>query len=206
MTRPQVPISSDAPLPTVEEALAGDRPGVPVIDGVTRDFAGVVTPATLRRATPEERVSATVRRVLAFDAVTLSPNQTLDQALERMAEGRTSWAPVLEDRRLVGELQVSDAIRTYKSMLHRDVRRASGLSPSISTFEVRVKESSPLAGKTLADARFPAGSLVVAITRDGETLFPMASTRVMLGDVVTVMSDANGEDDLRAFLEGSSVS
>ena len=74
----------------------------------------------------------------------------------------------------------------------------------ISTFEVRVKESSPLAGKTLADARFPAGSLVVAIARDGETLFPMASTRVMLGDIVTVMSDASGEDDLRAFLEGRS--
>jgi NhaP-type Na+/H+ and K+/H+ antiporter len=149
---------------------------------------------------PERRAHTVVRAALVPDPVVLSPEESLETALERLAEADVSWAPVVEDRRLQGEVHVRDVIRTSKTMLHRGVSRASGLPAHISYFEVRVHAGSALAGRTLAEAALPRGTLVVSITRDGEILFPLATTRLEVGDVVTVMADRASEPKLRAFL------
>jgi Voltage gated chloride channel/TrkA-C domain len=51
--------------------------------------------------------------------------------------------------------------------------------------------------------RLTRDALVVSITRDAETLFPRASTRIEAGDVLMVTTQRANEAPVRAFLEGS---
>jgi trk system potassium uptake protein TrkA len=184
--------------------LSADRGGVVALEDGSQEFAGIVTSAGIARVPPDDRGRTLVRAALAPAPVVLSPETPLDAALEQLAEAGVSWAPVVRDRRLLGELHVRDAIRTYRAMLHRGVRRASGLPANISYFEVRVSPRSALAGRTLAEAALPRGTLIIAITRDGETLFPLATTRIEAGDMLMVMADRESERTLAAFLGGNS--
>jgi len=136
-------------------------------------------------------------------ALRIEPDQSLDVALEKMADDGTSSATVVEHGRVLGQLHVRDVMRTYKANLERSVQRAQALSPESTMFETRVDASSPLARRTLTQAGLPRDTLVVSITREGETLFPRADTRLEAGDVVLVMADRRSEAALRRFLEGT---
>lgn len=46
---------------------------------------------------------------------------------------------------------------------------------------------------------------MISISRDGETIFPRASTHLEAGDIALIMSDVTKERELRAYLEGVSV-
>jgi len=139
-------------------------------------------------------------------AVALEPDQTLDVALDKFAEAGSSRAIVIEGGRIVGQLQVRDVMRTYKSNLERSVRRAQALSAESTLFQARLDASSPLAGRSLQQAGFPRDTLVVSIARDGETLFPRANTQLQAGDVVLIMADRHSEPALRQFLESRHAS
>jgi CIC family chloride channel protein len=146
--------------------------------------------------------SAVAAQTGADDSLHLEPEQSLDVALERLASAGVSSAPVVEEGRVVGQLQIRDMMRTYKANLERSVRRARTLSAESVLFEARLDAASPLVGRTLRDAGFPRDTLVVSITRDGDTLFPGAATQLVAGDVVLVMADRRSEPALRRFLEG----
>lgn len=139
-------------------------------------------------------------------AVVLEPDQTLDVALDKLAEAGSSQAIVMEGDRVVGQLQVRDVMRTYKANLERSVRRAQALSAESTMFQARLDTSSPLAGRSLQQANLPRDTLVVSITRDGETLFPRANTQLQSGDVVLIMADRRSEPALRQFLESRHAS
>ncbi len=83
---------------------------------------------------------------------------------------------MVDGTRLVSRLTTRDVVTSYKSMLTRGVRRASALAAGTSLFEIRLDRTSPLAGQQLRDIKLPSGTLVISITRDGETLFPRAET------------------------------
>jgi CIC family chloride channel protein len=138
----------------------------------------------------------------ADDGVRLDPEQSLDVALERLATAGVSSAMVVDGGRVVGGLQVRDVMRTYKANLERSVRRARALSPESTLFEARLDAASPLVGRTIREAGFPSDTLVVSITRDGDTLFPRATTQLVAGDALLVMADRRSEAALRQFLEG----
>ncbi len=135
-------------------------------------------------------------------AVVLEPDQTLDVALDKLAEAGSSQATVVRRGRIIGQLQVRDVMRTYKANLERSVRRAQALSAESTLFEARLDASSPLAGRSLQQADLPRDTLVVSITRGGETLFPRATTQLEAGDLVVIMADRASETALRQFLEG----
>jgi Trk K+ transport system NAD-binding subunit len=88
--------------------------------------------------------------------------------------------------------------------MRRSVRRAATLPQDTSLFEAHIAASSPLAGRTLSEARLTRDALVVSITRDGETLFPRANTRIDAGDVLMITTHRSNEAAVRAFLEGTS--
>src|SRR5262249_26301353 len=164
-------------------------------------FAGALTREQVQQAAPSERLSALVRAI-GDDALRLEPDQTLDTALERISGRGLSWAPVVEEHRVVGRLNVRDVMRTYKATLERSVRRATALNADSTLFEVRLGAGSPLAGRTLREADLPSDTLVVSITRAGETLFPRAETQLEADDVVMILADPESEGALRAFLDG----
>ena len=123
----------------------------------------------------------------------LGPDDTLEVALGRLVDAGMSWMPVLDDRRLVGRVTVRDILRTYKATLGRSVRRTSTLPHDTSLFEARLAPSSPLVGCTLAEARLTRDAIVVSIIRNGETIFPRASTRIEAGDVLMITTHRGNE-------------
>jgi chloride channel protein, CIC family len=107
---------------------------------------------------------------------------------------------VVESGRLAGELTVRGIIEAYKRALERSVRRASALPQDARPVEVRVSASSPIAGRTLLEAHLPKDTLLVSVMRDGEMIFPRASTRIETGDLVVIMADPSSERSLRTYL------
>ena len=100
----------------------------------------------------------------------------------------------------VGGLSARDALWTYKATLGRSLRRTQGLPEETSLFEVRLGADSPLAHRRLRDAGLPRQTLVVAVVRGAETLFPSADTELLPGDVVQVLASEAVEQRLKAFL------
>jgi CIC family chloride channel protein len=171
-----------------------------VVVDETKRYAGLVTRQQVDQIPPEMRMSTPLGRVVDSGSLALDPDEHLDVALEKLTHSGLSWAPVVEDGHVVGKLTVKDSITTYRHTLERSVRRTNALPGNTALLEARLSASSPLAGKTLRDARFPADTLLVSIARKGETIFPSADTRLEAGDLVVIMADPASEDTLRAFL------
>ncbi len=172
-----------------------------VLDAQGR-FAGVLTLPLADSVPPAERATTTVGKVAIPAEAAVRPDQTLDVALEKMSELGVGWLPVVRDGQLLGRVLARNIMRAYKGTLQRSVRRATALTSDSRLFEARLGPTSPLAGQQLQDAGLPPNTLVVSITRAGETIFPRANTRLAAGDVVLIMSTPAGEQALRTFLEG----
>jgi CIC family chloride channel protein len=186
-------------------ASAEDDGGMPPSDDAVviterNELVGVLARDRLKRLSPEQRERGTARSLVEPGGLALDSQQALDIALERMALRGLSWAPVIEDHRFVGRLTVRDIIETYRTTLANSVRRATTLPGNTSLFEVRLAKSSPLAGQILRESHLPSETLVVAIIRDGETIFPTADTRLEAGDAVMILADPMSESALRTFL------
>jgi CIC family chloride channel protein len=145
------------------------------------------------RPTPGDE--ATTARELVLDA-----SEPLDVALARLADAGASWAPVRRDGELVGRITVRDMVAAYRTALQRSVRRAAALPASASLFEARLAAASPLAGRTLSEAKLPRDTLVVAVTRAGTPIFPHASTRLEADDLLTIITSPATEHGLQELL------
>jgi CIC family chloride channel protein len=178
--------------------------GAPVLDARGR-FRGVVTPADLEDVPPGDRARTPLARLLAGPSVPVAaPDDTLDQALQQMAERGTSWLPVVEPgtARLLGVLTVSGALQHYRALVRRGVRRMGSLVEGTSLVEVRVEPGAPLSWRHLAGAGLPAGAVVVALRRHGEVVVPKGDTVLQPGDVLTVVVAPPGEAQLHEWLAG----
>jgi CIC family chloride channel protein len=198
-------VRADATVAEVAALLEGEQaPGVIVVGGeAANEFVGVITREKFQRLIAPDSLDTPVRTFISGSALTLESRESLQDALEKLSERTLSWAPVVEGRRLVGRLTARNIMRVYKTTLQRSVSRARSLTDNTSMFEVRVNASSPLAGHTLREIKWPPNTLVVSVNREGETIFPRADTRLQRGDLVNVMADVAVEEGLQAFLDGA---
>jgi CIC family chloride channel protein len=139
-------------------------------------------------------------------ALTLGPDVGLDDALEQLSESKVAAATVMDDGQPIGHLTTRDIVTAYRTALSRSVRRTQRLGPESELLEAQLDVSSPLTGQALRDIAFPVDTLVVSIARDGETLFPKASTTLAPGDRLLLVTGRQGEAAVRAFLERRSAS
>ncbi|HZW27900.1 MAG TPA: chloride channel protein [Trueperaceae bacterium] len=191
--RPVVAVEPDAS-PAEARAAAGEDGAVVV--GSDR-VVGVVTAQAL--AAP--RTAGTVG-ALAKAVAPLGPDLPLDQALEELDAAGLPWLPVVEGGRLVGRVSTRGIVATYKETLGRGVRRVTDLPPETALLEAVVDARSPLAGLSLAEARLPAGVLVLSLLRDGTVVYPRGDTIVAAGDRLTVLAARGREDEVRRYLTG----
>jgi CBS domain-containing protein len=173
-----------------------------VVDERAR-FVGVLRRAQLERVAEAERSRTTIRRLLPCSIQPLTPGQPVDDALEQLADYGVPWLPVVADGRVLGGLGVRDAVHTYKSTLQRSARRTRGLPGDTSVFEVQLRADSPVVGRTLGQAGLPQKVLIAAIRRQGETIFPTATTRLEAGDTLTALAEPAREAVLREFFDSS---
>jgi trk system potassium uptake protein len=69
--------------------------------------------------------------------------------------------------------------------------------------EVTLAESSPAAGKQVAELRLPRNCTIVAVLREHSVIVPRGDTRLEVGDEVIVLATSDAEDDVRAALIGA---
>jgi chloride channel protein, CIC family len=197
------------PQQTVAEAeamLAGRvESGAPVL-GERNNLLGVLTLADIQRVLPAERGQRRVAEAMNRDVLVISPDETLDEALEQLTSHRVSWAPVVdveaspEGRHVVGLLSAGDIVRVYRETLAKSSRRMRGLVEGTVMLEVKIEPGMRLAGIPLRDAQLPLESLVVSIRRQGELLFPRGGVVIEPGDVVTFLVSPSGEERLQTYL------
>ncbi len=195
-------VRQDSSLAEVETSLASESSsGVVIVDPDDRPV-GIISRQNMARLSAAERSKNEINRILECRDLRLTADQHLDVALERLAMEGASWAPVVEDGRYVGVLTVKDVARTYRESLEKGVRRAEALPGDVTLFEARLGATSAIAAHSLKEANLPKGTLVISITRNGETMFPRADARLEVGDKVLILADPAVESELRSFLEG----
>jgi CBS domain-containing protein len=183
----------------VSAAGEGAREAGAVVVNASAEAVGVITQSRIEEVLRSDDPAVLTEAAMSPLPDKLGPDDTLEAALGRLVDAGMSSLPVLDG----GRVTVRDILQTYKATLRRSVRRAATLPHDTSLFEARIAASSPLVGRTLSEARLTRDALVVSITRDGETLFPRASTRIEAGDVLMVTTQRANEAPVRAFLEGS---
>jgi CIC family chloride channel protein len=206
MRPPRTPIRATASIQDGLAVLAEQAAMVLCVVNERRQYAGVVTRAQLERTPQPNRATTDIQSLLPSVIEPLSPMQSLDDALEQLADCGVQWLPVVVNNDVIGGLGVRDAVGTYKATLPRSTRRTRALPEDTSMFEVRLRADSPVIGRSLKDAGFPGRLLVAAIRRDGETVFPSANTRLEAGDVLTVLAEPAQEAGLKQFFDAADTS
>lgn len=179
--------------------------GAPVVDE-RGNLQGVLTLADIQRVPLAEREEQQVKDVLHRDPVAISPDDTLDEALEALTSQRVSWAPVVDaeaigsGQHVIGTLSAASIIHLYRQTLAKDSRRMRGLVEGTVMLETTIKAGMRLANVPLREAQLPAESLVVSIRRHDERLFPRGSMVILPGDVVTFLINPRGEERLQQYL------
>ncbi len=183
---------------TVAEAIArlvtAAVPGAPVVDrhGAVR---GTVDLAVLEAADPTAKVGG-----LALDGAVISADDSLDDALGVLADGHRSWAPVVADDRLAGVLSARDAMAEYRRALAANVRQVRSVGSSGSMLEAEITAGSVLAGKRVADTKWPRDSVLVSIARGDRLIVPRGDVVLETGDRLTIFSATAVRDELQTLL------
>jgi acetoin utilization protein AcuB len=133
MTRPVVTIHSDTLVSGAVELMRTRRiRHLPVVDRGGR-LMGIVTDRDLRQVVFDPAVQArlqratdalrglTVREVMTWGAVTVSPAASIRDAARLMHERKVGALPVVEGDRVVGVLTERDVLATFRDVLDQDV-------------------------------------------------------------------------------------
>ncbi len=136
------------------------------------------------------------------EGISVDAAMPLDDAMQQLAESGTTRAVVVDGGQVIGELTNRDALASYKLMLQRGVRRARAMPASSLIVEGTVRRGSSLSGQPLRDTGLPAGTLVVSVRRNRETMYPTAATVLQTGDLVTILTPPGNMAAVHALLEG----
>ncbi len=184
------------------DKLARERlPGAPVVDE-RGALTGVVSRERLGEIADREGVE--VGRLVDPTVPTATVGDHLDSALEALLSSGASWIPVLdEDRQVVGILSVSGVVRGYRAGLQSNLAQISRVAPNTAVVDLEIGAGSRLAGRRLADAGLPVGTIVMTLQRGAELVAPRGDTVLRAGDRVGLLTQAVDEELVRALIEGS---
>ena len=187
---------------TTAQALRGlseaSLPGAPVTD---KDglFLGSVTTISLKNGSPSTPVERYAEDTHAIDA-----DQTLDIAAEYLTTTSKIWLPVLERRRVVGIIGMTELISGYRHALAASFRRLTETGTTV-LVEEAVVGTSRIVGSTVAEIPWPAGTVVLSVQRGDQLILVDGHTRIEHGDLVSALTHPATEKRLRSQLRGRTV-
>jgi chloride channel protein, CIC family len=197
MRPPRLVLDEETAVRSAHEQLAElGLPGAPVGDA-ERVFRGSVDIERIAHADPEERVrSLTDGRLSAVPV-----EATLDAVVEIFASDHVAWVPVLDaSRRVVGIVGTADLIGAYRHSLAASLKSLRFIFSRSILVEEGVRAGSRVAGRSVANADWPRGTVVIAIQRGEQLIFPEPSTEIRQGDILSVLVSNNAEQRLREAL------
>jgi CIC family chloride channel protein len=199
MSPPRLVLPPDTPTGVALERLRADGLiGAPIVDG-DGTFQGSVDASRLI----EQDRDNPVGDLAQVGPPAIPVEATLDAAVEALAANQTNWAPVIDaQRRVVGIIGASDLIRGQRMALQSALRRLANVPPGVTLLEERVGEESRIAGRKVAEAAWPAGTVVVSIQRGNQLHFPEPDTILEPDDVVSLLTNSESADALRHQLRG----
>jgi CIC family chloride channel protein len=166
-------VPPDLPLEGLVERLSeGGTGALPVVDE-GGDYRGLVTTRQVEEAVRDNALGVQAGD-LAIDSPTLSPSQTLHEALQVLARQDATGLPVQSGNRhgIAGWITHSDILRAYTGRLERSVASSSGPAPAGSPRD----QSSTGPELTARPAAPPA---VPSPLGDGETVARLEGYRVV---------------------------
>jgi CIC family chloride channel protein len=197
MRPPRLVLREEASAREAHEDLAElGLPGAPVGDEA-RVFKGSVDVERIADADSEERV-----RSLVDGSMSAVPEDaTLDAVVEIFATDHVPWVAVLDpDRRVVGVVGTADLSGAYRHSLSASLRSLRSIFSGSILVEEEVRPGSGVAGRSVGDAGWPNGTVVIAVQRGEQLIFPEPSTEIHQGDVLTALVPRSAEDRLREVL------
>lgn len=162
-------------------------------------FKGTVDVDTVVHADAEEPVGALADRSL----VAVPDDSTLDAVVDVFTMEHVSWVPVLDaSRRVVGTVDTADLLRAYRRALSQNLRNLRSIFPGSVLLEVEVRDDSTIR-KTTSGADWPAGTVVVAIQREGQLIFPESATEIHQGDRLTILAPKSAVERIESQVGGA---
>jgi CBS domain-containing protein len=128
-----VAIASEATLSDAASLLARKRIGAVIVQDGKGSLAGILSERDVVRAVSEQGAGALAQPVSAYmtrDVATCGENETVDELMEMMTQGRFRHVPVLDaNDGLIGIVSIGDVV---KSRIEETVREAATLRDYIS--------------------------------------------------------------------------
>ena len=192
--------------------------GFPVLNS-NNELYGMVTMQDMERTIQDmertlHRKDVSLRDLRVWDVatpdpVTVFPDEPIWSAIRKMAPRDLARLPVVardNPKQFVGLISRSDIVRAYNVGLMRkqkdqlaDARSSLRKVTGLDFIEIRVEPGCTGSGKRLADMRLPRNTNVVSILRYGTVLVPDGNTRILPGDVITVLCLSSQKESVRKF-------
>lgn len=183
---------------SLDSLIALDLAGAPVRDERGRFLGSVETDELVEREPGE-----TVDRASDPMTPTVPIEANLDAVVEALAVDHARRVVVLDhDHRVAGLVAASDLVRAYRGFLEESLRRLGSTFRGTMLLEEEVRAGAAAEGKSVSDPSWPKGTVVVAIQRGEQLIFPESQTKLQTGDVVSILAPAGKEDRVRFDIAG----
>ncbi len=216
MTEEIPSIRSDAKLDDLAAKARRDRSHSWVVLDVGDHIAGIVSVTDLEQAIVEgDMAGRTVADVMTRAVVTCTPEETLRHAFRRFTEHDVFQIPVLDPQdggKVVGVLRRTEMMWAYKELAdeHQRLMERSDALPVDSRFEsahVELQVTPSHRGvcdRAVRDIQVPEHALIALLRRGDRVVVPRGFTRVESGDVLTLITTRQHEQELREWIARAS--
>lgn len=195
-----------ATLVDAAESLAQTRHhGLPVVDGAG-NLAGILTVQDIERVDVASRETTTVRAVCTRELLVAYPDESINDALQRMSQRDVGRLPVVDrnyPRKLVGVLRRADVIHAYDVALTRRSTqrhqsqqiRLDAITPErVDVIDVVVESGAACAGKKMIEVPWPRECLIATVRRGKQVFIPHGETVIMSGDILVIVADGTARE------------
>ncbi|MEP7054317.1 MAG: chloride channel protein [Actinomycetota bacterium] len=202
MKPPRLLLSADTPVRVaLAELAACELSGAPVVSADLSFHGGVDAERLASMVT--SGTDARIGDVADTAWPTFVGTGTLHDVVDVLVTTGTTWVAILDaDRQVTGVVGMTEVIDGYRHALTAGLRRVSTAGTGSELVEETVTAHAPAAGRTVAEVRWPAGSVAVTIQRNGNLRFPDSETALEAGDVVHVLARPDTTSDVRALING----
>jgi CIC family chloride channel protein len=193
------------------EFIRTGRHGFPVIhpDGELFGVVSLEDYRNLIERSPDRADEMTVGEIASTNLVTVSPEDSVGRALQRMAPRDLSRLPVVardNPRSLLGVVRRNDIVRAYEVGVTRreEIRNRSDVVEKLGHsaagfFDFTVHPRGPATGKRIADLTLPRKAVLVSIRRGKRLVIPRGDTVLKENDVVTAICETECLEQLNGL-------